>query len=66
MIKIIQLERFSDEQVISFKRNLEMMLTFDHPNIPLIHSIYFDENFAYILMDFIDGAEVLDHIISVK
>jgi serine/threonine protein kinase len=38
----------------------------NHPNIPKIYEWNREANFVYIIMEYVDGGELLDRLISVK
>ncbi len=42
------------------------MKTFDHPNIPKIYETLVESRFAYIVIEYIEGGELIDHIIQIK
>lgn len=39
------------------------MKDFDHPNLPKIYEYYVDEINIHIVLEYIDGNELFDHII---
>lgn len=47
-------------------RELEILLTLDHPNIIKFHEIFEDEEFFYIVQEYCAGGELLNRIIKRK
>lgn len=62
-IKAIELDTLSAAQSIeatdTFNRELGLLSTLEHPNLPRIHENFIDATHWYLVMDFIDG-EPLD------
>ena len=42
-----------------FQRESEMMADLRHPNIVCLHNVYHDELHTYIILDYLQGGELL-------
>jgi serine/threonine protein kinase len=45
-------------------REASIMLLLDHPNIAQVYELMLLENYYYLFMEYIDGGQLLDYIIS--
>lgn len=50
------------EAAISFKREALMLAGLTHPNLPRIYEQFIDAGRSYLVMDFIDGKTLEDHL----
>ena len=53
-------------QILELTTNLNKMLLFDHPNLPKIYKWNIERHMLYIIVEYVDGGELLDRLISVK
>ena len=67
-VKAINLRGLSAQEVIEatdgFYREVRLLSTLRHPNLPVIHDTFTDAEHWYLVMDFIEGEtleELLDH-----
>ncbi|MEO9031507.1 MAG: serine/threonine-protein kinase, partial [Ktedonobacteraceae bacterium] len=65
-IKAIELDTLSASQSIeatdTFNRELGLLSTLEHPNLPHIYEHFIDATHWYLVMDFIDGAPLDEHL----
>ncbi len=52
------------EATLSFKREALMLAGLIHPNLPRIYEQFIDNGRSYLVMDFIDGKTLEDHLID--
>jgi serine/threonine protein kinase len=45
-----------------FRREAQVLLNLDHPNIPKLHAFFTLENFAYLVQDFVPGQTLYDQL----
>lgn len=53
-------------QLPQLKREVEINLAIDHPNIARLYNVYEDANFVYMVLEVCKGGELLDAIIKRK
>jgi calcium-dependent protein kinase len=46
------------------KREIEIMLTLDHPNIVKLYEVYEDAKYLHLVMEKCDGGELFDRIFA--
>lgn len=65
-IKAIELNALSASQAIeatdTFNRELSLLSTLDHPNLPHVYEHFIDATHWYLVMDFIDGEPLDEHL----
>eukprot|EP00347_Sterkiella_histriomuscorum_P017216 403350235 len=66
ILKVINLQNYSKSQQQELICNLEVMMVFEHPNIPKMFMWSLQGHIVYIVVEYIDGGELLDRLISVK
>ena len=60
--KEIQKKKMSDLE--GFKREINIMIKLDHPNIIKLYEVYETEDYFYLIMELCSGGELFDRIIS--
>jgi len=66
-VKVLSPERAADVQFLArFKREARVAASVQHENIPTIYWVGEDQGFHYIIMEFIDGSDLKDHLGKVK
>ncbi len=54
------------EATLSFKREALMLAGLTHPNLPRIYEQFLDNGRLYLVMDFIDGKTLEDHLVDLS
>ena len=66
-IKVLSPERATDVRFLArFKREARVAANVQHENIPTIYSVGEDQGFHYIIMEYIEGSDLKDHLGEAK
>ena len=63
MLKLIDISSLESDEIIKLRKNLMIIKALNHVNLPTIYDAFIDEKYAYVIMEFIEGVEIFDHII---
>lgn len=62
-VKILRPEFASDEQfVLRFRKEAQAVASLSHPNIVSVYDVGFEDNFHYIVMEYVDGPNLKAYI----
>jgi len=61
------IKRISREKIRNYQRflnEINALKTLDHPNVIKLFEIYQDENYIYLVMEYLAGGELFDYIVD--
>ncbi|KRX00212.1 Protein kinase-like domain [Pseudocohnilembus persalinus] len=61
-LKIIKKQKLNPQEVLNFKNEVNVLKELDHPNIIKINQFYEDSQNYYLIMEYIQGKDLLDEI----
>ena len=62
-MKIFRKSELTKDGIIMIRREIELLMNFDHPNLCKIHDLFEDEEKIYLLIDDFRGGSLFDHIV---
>ena len=61
-IKLLSKNKFSDDDLVRFKREFKVLSTIDHPNVIRLYEKYETKSHIYLVMEKCDGGELFDDL----
>lgn len=65
-IKVIDKKKANHKDMTLFLKEIELLKIFDHPNIVDFQEVYEDQEKFYIVLEFLEGGELLDRLSESK
>lgn len=67
-VKVISKENFRHQPkfVVNLRQEITLLMSLSHPNIIEIHDVFDELGYVYLILEYMEGGELLDSIISEK
>lgn len=63
-VKILKKTKMTDKDKEELEREVELLMSIDHPNIVKLIKFYQDDTYYYIVMEVLEGGELFDVIVE--
>jgi serine/threonine protein kinase len=63
-VKILSRAKMKAEDEAGILREVDIMRSLDHPNIVKMHDFFHDENYFYVVMEYVSGGELFERLVE--